>query len=196
MKVWSTLALFVSLSAAAAVDMVVERREVHQPYAFGATLKSAPAVPEDAPADYQTALITLPDALASRDASFQRRDSRKPRGTIAARDFYECATSGVAPKATDCNVVVSNVFATNQALVVAPGACLLFQFGTCWGFFCSLCQQLGTDTDFIGSQLSTAQTLCVSKGSAGTLVGEAAPQWEAGFIRSNGALPNYAGDVC
>jgi hypothetical protein len=80
--------------------------------------------------------------------------------------------------------------------VVAPGACLLFQFGTCWGFFCSLCQQLGTDTNFIGSQLSTASNLCVSKGSAGTLVGEAAPQWEAGFIRSNGGLPNYAGDVC
>lgn len=107
MKVWSTLALFVSLSAAAAVDMVVERREVHQPYAFGATLKSAPAVPEDAPADYQTALITLPDALASRDASFQRRDSRKPRGTIAARDFYECATSVWSPFLTQTNFYIS-----------------------------------------------------------------------------------------
>ncbi|KAI0445647.1 hypothetical protein F4803DRAFT_506826 [Xylaria telfairii] len=127
----------------------------------------------------------------------QRRDAvRKPRDPITAQDFYECATTGTPPKASDCNTVITNVRATNQALVIAPGACLLFQFGTCWGFFCSLCERLGTDTNFIGSQLSTAQTLCVNGGAAGTVVGEDAPQWEAGFIRANGQLPNYAGDVC
>jgi hypothetical protein len=95
MKVLSTLALFVSLSTAASiltsdsVDAVLERREVHQPYAFGASLESAPAsVPENAPADYHTATTTLAEQQV------QRRESlRKPRGTIATRDFYECATS-------------------------------------------------------------------------------------------------------
>jgi len=77
---------------------------------------------------------------------------------------------------------------------VAPRACLLFEFGTCWGFFCSLCVRLSTDTDFVGNQLQSAQDLCVSGGSAGTIVGEGSPQWEAGFIRQGGTLPNY--DVC
>ncbi|KAI0107025.1 hypothetical protein GGR51DRAFT_559713 [Nemania sp. FL0031] len=209
MKAWSTLALFVSLSTAATI-LTPDSVEVRQPYEFGGSLESAPApVPEDAPAEYGTAtatlseqhttraLIEVPNELANKVQQVQRREiSKKPRGPITAQDFYECATSGTPPRASDCNAVVSNVLATNQALVVASGACLLFQFGTCWGFFCSLCQQLGTDTNFIGSQLSTANTLCVSKGSAGTIVGEAAPQWEAGFIRANGTLPNYAGDVC
>ncbi|KAJ8116745.1 hypothetical protein ONZ43_g4370 [Nemania bipapillata] len=98
MKVLSTLALFVSLSTAASiltpdsVDAVLERREVHQPYAFGASLEPAPAsVPENSPADYHTATTSLAEKQIQQ---VHRRDvSKNPRGTIAARDFYECATS-------------------------------------------------------------------------------------------------------
>ncbi|KAI0485832.1 hypothetical protein F4859DRAFT_397382 [Xylaria cf. heliscus] len=190
MKVWSTLALFVALSKAASVVTADRPFKVDE---------SSVSVPEGAPADYHTASISLTEGLTTKvvKGKLLRRDAlRKPRDPITAQDFYECATTGNPPAASDCNVVINNVLATNQALVIAPGACLLFQYSTCWGFFCSLCERLGTDTNFIGSQLSTAQTLCVSGGAAGTIVGEDAPQWEAGLIHSNGQLPNYSGDVC
>ncbi|RYC65305.1 hypothetical protein CHU98_g938 [Xylaria longipes] len=195
MKVSSTLALFVGLSTAASI-LTADR-----PYKVD---ESAVSVPEGAPADYQTATSSLTEEQSTKalinvpKRQLQRRDAlRKPRDPITAQDFFECATTqGNPPAARDCNAVITNVLATDQALVIAPGACLLFQFSTCWGFFCSLCERLGTDTDFIGSQLSTAQTLCVSGGAAGTIVGEDAPQWEAGFIRANGTLPNYSADVC
>ncbi|TGJ85343.1 hypothetical protein E0Z10_g3384 [Xylaria hypoxylon] len=203
MKVWSTLALLTGLSTAASiltpdsVKAVLERREVRRPYNFGDSGVTPALVPEDAPADYHTAVGSLTENQSASTQKLKLREiSRKARDTMAANDFFECATSGTPPRASDCNTVINNVIASNQATVIAPGACLLFQFSTCWGFFCSLCQQLGTDTDFIGSQLKTAQTLCVNGGSAGTVVGEDAPQWEAGFIRANGQLPNYAGDVC
>ncbi|KAI0914582.1 hypothetical protein F4824DRAFT_515154 [Ustulina deusta] len=204
MKVWSTLALFASLAAAASiplpdsVDAVLERRQVRQPYKYGGTSTSAAVpVPEDAPADYHTAIGNLTENHSTSIQQLQRRDnSRKPRDPVSANDFYECATTGNPPVASDCEVVISNVFATDQGVVIASGACLLFQYNTCWGFFCSLCQRLGTDTNFIGTQLTTAQSVCVSGGAAGTIVGEDAPQWEAGFVHSSGALPNYAGDVC
>ncbi|KAJ2989712.1 hypothetical protein NUW58_g3328 [Xylaria curta] len=192
MKAWSTLALFVGLSAAAVVTP-------DQPYkvADSAPTTAAALVPEGAPADYHTDSVVLTDQQTVKALIESRRDaSRKARGTLVARDFYECSTAGNPPRANDCNTVITNVRAANQGLVIAPGACLLFQFSTCWGFFCALCERLGTDTNFIGSQLSTVQTLCVNGGSAGTVVGEAPPQWEAGFIRSNGQLPNYAGEVC
>ncbi|KAI0966036.1 hypothetical protein F4678DRAFT_310119 [Xylaria arbuscula] len=208
MKVWSTLALFSGLSTAASilnldsVHAVLEQRQLRRPYTSGESSPSAAvSVPEDAPEDYLTVIGSLAEnrsanELTSTEQS-QRRDAlRKPRGAVAANDFYECATTGNPPSASDCQVVINNVYATNQGLVIAPGACVLFQYNTCWGFFCSLCQQLGTDTNFIGSELDTAQTLCVSGGAAGTVVGENAPQWEAGFIHSNGVLPNYAGEVC
>ncbi|KAH8161897.1 hypothetical protein CIB48_g6360 [Xylaria polymorpha] len=195
MKVWSTLALFVGFSTAASV-LTTDR-----PYKIS---ESSASVPEGAPADYHTDTISLTEEKSTNALSnvskgqLQRRDAlRKTRDPITAQDFYECATTqGNPPAASDCNTVITNVRAANQALVIAPGACLLFQFGTCWGFFCSLCERLGTDTDFIGSQLTTAQTVCVSGGAAGTVVGEDAPQWEAGFIRANGQLPNYSADVC
>ncbi|GAP90140.2 hypothetical protein SAMD00023353_0204060 [Rosellinia necatrix] len=189
MKVYSALALFAGLSTAASI---LAGREVSRPYSILASV----SVPDDAPADYHATTASLTTEV--RSASVQRRESlKKARGPITANDFYECATTqGTPPRASDCTVVINNVLASNQALVIAPGACLLFQYSTCWGFFCSLCERLGTDTNFIASQLTTAQTLCVSGGSAGTIVGEDAPQWEAGFIRANGQLPNYAGDVC
>ncbi|KAI1278518.1 hypothetical protein F5Y07DRAFT_397544 [Xylaria sp. FL0933] len=183
MKAWSTLALFASLSTAASV--------LERPH----TLSTTVSVPKDAPADFHTEVIQLP-AGTSIQKSKRRDTSSKPRDTVAANDFFECATTGNPPASSDCEAVISNVQAADQGIVIAPGACLLFQFNTCWGFFCSLCQRLGTSTDFIGSQLETAQTLCVSGGAAGTVVGEDAPQWEAGFVHSGGVLPNYAGDVC
>ncbi|KAI0803405.1 hypothetical protein GGR55DRAFT_691780 [Xylaria sp. FL0064] len=192
MKVWSTLALFASLSTAASVLVPDSAGTVlEHPYA----LSAAVSVPKDAPADFHTEVTQLP-AGTSIQKSKSRDTSSKPRDTVAANDFFECATTGNPPAASDCEVVISNVLAADQGVVIAPGACLLFQFNTCWGFFCSLCQRLGTSTDFIGSQLETAQTLCVSGGAAGTVVGEDAPQWEAGFVHSSGVLPNYAGDVC
>ncbi|GAW15329.1 hypothetical protein ANO14919_047380 [Xylariales sp. No.14919] len=210
MKVWSTLALLTGVSTAASILTPDSVDGVH---AHSGSSDIVPVlVPEDAPADYHTAvgslteshstgeLAKVPNAMIDRSTPVQqlrrREASRKPRGDVSANDFYECATTGNPPRAADCNVVISNVLAANQATVIAPGACLLFQFSTCWGFFCSLCERLGTDTNFIASQLTNAQTLCVSGGAAGTVVGEDAPQWEAGFIRANGALPNYAGDVC
>ncbi|KAI0456037.1 hypothetical protein F5B21DRAFT_169464 [Xylaria acuta] len=189
MKVWSTLALFVGLSTAASI-LTADR-----PFKVG---ESSASVPDGAPEGYHTSTSSLTEEKSIKPkAQLQRRDAmRKPRDPITAQDFFECATTGNPPAASDCNIIINNVLASDQALVIAPGACLLFQFSTCWGFFCSLCERLGTDTDFIGSQLQTAQTLCVSGGAAGTIVGEDAPQWEAGFIRANGQLPNYADDVC
>ncbi len=86
------------------------------------------------------------------------------------------------------------MFALDTPLIIAPNACLLFQFGTCWGFFCSLCEQLSTDTDFVANQLISTEALCVAGGQSGTIVGTDAPEWEAGFIYQGGSLPTY--DVC
>ncbi|KAI1428434.1 hypothetical protein F5Y12DRAFT_731734 [Xylaria sp. FL1777] len=204
MKVCSTLALFTGLCTAASipvpdsVDAVVEQRQVRLPYEYGgSSTTTVVSVPEDAPADYHTAIGSPEEAHNAPVQQVQSRDTTmNPRGPITANDFFECATTGNPPKASDCEVVISNVLGTDQGVIIAPGACLLFQYNTCWGFFCSLCQRLGTDTNFIGSQLTTAQSLCVSGGAAGTIVGEDAPQWEAGLIHSSGVLPNYAGDVC
>ncbi|KAI0202520.1 hypothetical protein F4808DRAFT_64795 [Astrocystis sublimbata] len=193
MRVLSSLVVFVGLSTATSI-LTADR-----PFKVDET---AASIPEGAPADYQTDIINLTKSESSKavvhlsKGQSQRRNALRTRDPITAQDFFECATSGNPPAASDCNAVISTVRSTDQALVIAPGACLLFQFNTCWGFFCSLCDRLGTDTDFIGSQLDSAQTLCVSGGSAGTIVGEDAPQWEAGFIRANGQLPNYQADVC
>ncbi|KAI8630814.1 hypothetical protein F5Y19DRAFT_473933 [Xylariaceae sp. FL1651] len=223
MKLLYMLALVVGLTTATSIltpDSVAEdhpRRKVRRPHKYtGSAIFSAAPIPKGAPADYKTStgraadmhdkkkLAKLPSSMIDSDdpsaplQPFQRRDVlRKLRGVqspLVANDFYECATSGNPPKVADCDVVIDNVFATNQALSVSSGACLLFEYGTCWGFFCSLCEQLSTTTDFIGNQLTTAETLCVSGGHAGTVVGEDEPQWEAGLIRQGGALPNY--DVC
>ncbi|KAI0182155.1 hypothetical protein GGR52DRAFT_568357 [Hypoxylon sp. FL1284] len=113
---------------------------------------------------------------------------------LSAQDFYECRQSSPAPSDSDCNSIINEVFALDTPLIVAPNACLLFQFGTCWGFFCSLCEQLSTDTDFVANQLASTEALCVSGGQSGTIVGTDEPEWEAGFIYQGGDLPTY--DVC
>src|SRR4051812_8069875 len=96
-----------------------------------------------------------------------------------------------APASADCSIIVKNVLATGNDLVVARSSCLLFTYKTCQAFFCSLCSTLTTSTDFIGSQLDTVDALCVSDGKAGTIVGEVAPQYQLGFTRSGNGLPNY-----
>ena len=108
----------------------------------------------------------------------------------SANDFFECQSSvrlhiasmrvkadltkqqNPAPSDSDCNVVIDQVFASNDDLIVTANSCLVFSYQTCEGFFCSLCETLQTNTDFIGNQLSTAEALCVSNGDAGTVVGE------------------------
>lgn len=111
-----------------------------------------------------------------------------------ANDFYECKQSSPFPNDSDCNDIIDNVFALDQSLTITANACLLFQSGTCWGFFCSLCEQLTTDTTFVANQLVTAEALCVAGGQIGTVVGTDAPEWQAGFVYNGGSLPNY--DVC
>ena len=84
--------------------------------------------------------------------------------------------------------------ASDDDLSVAAGSCLVFVYQTCQGFFCSLCDTLDTTTDFIANQLDSADDLCVSQEQDGTIVGEDAPQWDAGFVLTGDSLPTY--DVC
>jgi hypothetical protein len=86
------------------------------------------------------------------------------------------------------------VLSSNDELIIAANSCLVFSLGTCQGFFCSLCETLTTTTEFIGSQLDTVDALCVENGQAGTIVGEEAPQWDAGFTYAGEGLPTF--DVC
>jgi hypothetical protein len=91
---------------------------------------------------------------------------------------------------------VTQVSSTPQNLIVAAGSCLLFEFNTCWGFFCSLCDQLATSTSFIASELGQVDDLCVEPGSqVGTIVGTTDPQYQVGFVYEGGTLPNY-NDFC
>ncbi|KAI0019799.1 hypothetical protein F4780DRAFT_405904 [Xylariomycetidae sp. FL0641] len=133
----------------------------------------------------------------SRIETLSRRDVlTKLRGRqFSASDFYECRSSSPAPSESDCQSVISNVYGLSTTLTVTARSCLTFSFGTCQGFFCSLCQQLSTSTDFVGSELDTANDLCVSGGQAGTVVGDSAPQWSAGFVYAGRSLPTY-NDVC
>lgn len=84
--------------------------------------------------------------------------------------------------------------ASNQDFILNEGTCLAFTFSTCTGYFCSLCGQLATHTDFIASQFESVQGLCVEAGQAGTIVGEDAPQYETGFLHAGSGVPTY--DIC
>ncbi|KAL8409493.1 hypothetical protein RB594_007797 [Gaeumannomyces avenae] len=130
-----------------------------------------------------------------RDEFRARRDAlTRLRGRQQALDFYECENVNPAPRSQDCNVIIDQVYAANQDILIPTNACVIFEFGTCRGFFCSLCTNLRVNTNFIGNQLLTADTLCVSNGQAGTAVGTEPPQWDAGFVRAGAGLPSY--DVC
>jgi hypothetical protein len=91
-------------------------------------------------------------------------------------------------------VIIDQVYASDETLVVNANACLTFVYKSCQGFFCSLCETLATTTDFVGNQLDSAEALCVADGNAGTVVGEDPPQWDAGFVNAGDGLPTY--DVC
>jgi hypothetical protein len=100
-----------------------------------------------------------------------------------------------APTSADCDTVISQVYASSETLVLSASTCLVFDYGTCRGFFCALCEQLATSSDFVGNQLSSVASLCVDSGQAGAIVGEDPPQWDAGFVYQGGDLPGYD-DVC
>ncbi|KAK4120338.1 hypothetical protein N657DRAFT_579904 [Parathielavia appendiculata] len=94
----------------------------------------------------------------------------------------------------DCKAIVSQLLSTDGAFIIAANSCLVFELGTCQGFFCSVCEELTTSTLFIGSQLDTVDALCVENGQAGTIVGDEAPQWDAGFTYAGAGLPTF--DIC
>lgn len=98
------------------------------------------------------------------------------------------------PDVADCNAIVSEVSKDDNAVILAENACLVYTFGTCQGFFCSLCDTMETTTQFIGTQLDNVVALCVENGQPGTIVGEEAPQWQAGFTYAGEGLPSF--DVC
>lgn len=104
------------------------------------------------------------------------------------------APQNPSPSTADCKVIVNQVLSTDDELLIAPNSCLVYSYRTCQGFFCSLCETLSTTTQFIGSQLDTVDALCVEGGQAGTIVGESAPQWDAGFTYAGQGLPTF--DVC
>ncbi|KAI0156444.1 hypothetical protein GGR57DRAFT_511406 [Xylariaceae sp. FL1272] len=223
MKFSFPVLLFASLSTASSLfssDVSAAahtRRQVRRPVKYSGSAGFAPPpIPAGAPPGFKTSMgkasemhdktkmKKLPSNMIDADdpnaplKPLTKRDvlrvSRGIQAPLAANDFYECATTGKPPTTADCDVVIDNVYAAETALSIAAGSCILFQYQTCWGFFCSLCEELSTTTDFIGNQLSTAETLCVAGGEPGTIVGEDSPQWEAGLLLSGSELPNY--DVC
>ncbi|KAI1204543.1 uncharacterized protein F4807DRAFT_465570 [Annulohypoxylon truncatum] len=140
------------------------------------------------------ATITIQPSLKLDEVNLMQLPESLSISPRAANAFYECRSSSPAPGDSDCNNIVDEVLALDQAITVASNACLTFQYGTCWGFFCSLCQTLSTDTTFIGNQLISAEALCVANGQIGTIVSQDAPQWQAGFVYQGAGLPDY--DVC
>jgi len=199
MKFSLVLSLAIGLAAASLRKRSVGVQTFDGTYSFHAA-----DIPANAPPGYETS-ITFLDNLVKRSTegfdivppNLERRYEsiqalrRLQRKQWSANDFFECANSNPAPASADCSVIVKNVLATGNDLVVARSSCLLFTYKTCQAFFCSLCSTLTTSTDFIGSQLDTVDALCVSDGKAGTIVGEVAPQYQLGFTRYGGGLPNY-----
>ncbi|KAK6845284.1 hypothetical protein PG995_015394 [Apiospora arundinis] len=140
-------------------------------------------------------LTSLPEGLSSRaplDVSPTTIEATKRQ--LSKQDFYECQNSNPPPQPSDCNAIITSVRASKQDFILNEGTCLAFSSGTCTGYFCSLCGQLTTHTDFIASQFESVQGLCVEGGQAGTIVGEDAPQYETGFLRAGSGVPTY--DVC
>jgi len=116
-------------------------------------------------------------------------------GTPQASDFFECTNPNPSPATADCKVVVGQVLSSpDDEFIIAANSCLVFSYQSCQAFFCSLCETLTTTSGFIGGQLDTVDALCVENGQAGTIVGEDAPQWDAGFTYAGQGLPTF--DVC
>ncbi|KAK0705489.1 hypothetical protein B0H67DRAFT_649815 [Lasiosphaeris hirsuta] len=214
MRLSLALSLIIGLAAAALESTQPEGRDAPRKIrkrtlgvkkVTGEATMSLPNTPANAPEGYQTWITFLDDkhkrsvdSLSAIPTDVQRRrESIEILQRLRRQnpsDFYECATSGQGPKSSDCGIITSTVLASATDLIVAPASCLVFAFGSCQGFFCSLCSMLATSTDFIGSQLDLADALCVSNGQAGTIVAQDAPQWDAGYVRAGTGLPGY--DLC
>ncbi|KAK4149665.1 hypothetical protein C8A00DRAFT_37726 [Chaetomidium leptoderma] len=141
----------------------------------------------------KSALTKMP-GLQQRRESSEAAQSLKLRGEAQASDFFECTNPNPSPRTADCKVIVNQVLSTDDEIIIAANSCLVYSYRTCQAFFCSLCRTLDTSTQFIGSQLDTVDALCVENGQAGTIVGEDAPQWDAGFTYAGKGLPTF--DVC
>ena len=92
MKVWSALALFAGLSTAASI-LIPESVESQPFIDNGSSTTTAVLIPEDAPADYHTEVVSPNESHIALQQLKRRGTSNKARNTIAARDFYECATT-------------------------------------------------------------------------------------------------------
>lgn len=170
----------------------------------GEFLPRAASKPANAPAGYETFVSLATEkrstaGLAPVPADVERRREsvlalRRLRRQVKASDFYECYDANPPPSSADCGVIVQSVGSTGTDLVVVQNSCLVFAFGTCQGFFCSLCETLSTSTEFISSQLDLVDALCVSDGKTGAIVGEEPPQYSVGFVRSGSPLPSF--DTC
>ncbi|KAK4460108.1 hypothetical protein QBC42DRAFT_288816 [Cladorrhinum samala] len=186
------------------------RKKANRPRKFsGAGAFRAANRPAGAPADYKTSigkasrkrsrdgLKRVPPEFIDPVQRLRRREFetlQQLRRQVSASDFFECYNANPRPTAGDCDVVIDQVLGSGDDLIVSANSCLVFTYRTCQGFFCSLCQTLSTSTDFIGNQLDTVDALCVENGQTGSIVGEDAPQWDAGFTYAGEGLPSY--DVC
>lgn len=163
----------------------------------------------------KSALTKMP-GLQQRGESSKAAPNLKLRGEAQASDFFECtnpvrslppqsyhlmtqprltsSSQNPSPRTADCKVIVNQVLSTDDEIIIAANSCLVYSYKTCQAFFCSLCSTLDTSTQFIGSQLDTVDALCVENGQAGSIVGEDAPQWDAGFTYAGQGLPTF--DVC
>jgi len=199
MKFSLVLSLAIGVSAASFRKRSIGVQVFDGEYSFHAA-----GIPPNAPEGYETSIAFLgnlakrsTEAMEIVPAGLERRYEsaqalrRLQRKQYSPNDFFECANANPAPASADCGVIVKNVLATGNDLVVARSSCLVFSYRTCQAFFCSLCSTLTTSTDFIGNQLDTVDALCVADGKAGTIVGEVSPQYQLGFTRAGSGLPNY-----
>lgn len=216
MKLLYLLTLLVGLAVAAELSELGERarrphKQTHRPKKFsGSFTPRAAKRPSNAPDAYKTSMRSatrkrskaplkkLPANLIDPDTG-RRRASRDAlqllRRQTTANDYYECVDASPEPVDADCNVIIDQVYASDdESLVLSSGTCLSFVYQTCEGYFCALCSTISTNTDFIGNQLDSAEDLCVAGGQDGSIIGEDAPEWDAGFVRSGDSLPTY--DVC
>ncbi|KAK3990787.1 hypothetical protein QBC44DRAFT_264277 [Cladorrhinum sp. PSN332] len=215
MKLFILLTLFLGIALALEASTLEARqrrprKKTTRPRKFaGAGTFRAATRPAGAPADYKTStgkasrkrskdgLKKVPPEFTDPATRLRRREFetlQQLRRQVSASDFFECYNVNPRPSSQDCDVVVDQVLASNDDLIVSASSCLVFSFRTCQGFFCSLCQTLSTNTNFIGNQLDTVDALCIENGQTGSIVGEDPPQWDAGFTYAGEGLPFY--DVC
>ncbi|KAJ2899782.1 hypothetical protein MKZ38_002795 [Zalerion maritima] len=94
-------------------------------------------------------------------------DRKRLRTRPSTNDFYSCFASDSDPGVSDCEVVLNQVYET---------------------------EQISVSLNFVANQLITVLDFCVENGDKGVIVGTGPPQWEAGFTNIDDGLPWY--DVC